>query len=93
MTEQRTPGLPGGWLPPVPPDTLEPERHEPPPSPFGEERRPWWKRLGGPLASEWIHALALAIKAEVRVEVLLDSMFQFPTFSELVLTAVRGLDL
>jgi dihydrolipoamide dehydrogenase len=47
----------------------------------------------GPLASEWIHVLALAIKAEVPVDVLLDSMFQFPTFSELVLSAVRGLDL
>jgi pyruvate/2-oxoglutarate dehydrogenase complex dihydrolipoamide dehydrogenase (E3) component len=47
----------------------------------------------GPLASEWIGVLGLAVKAEVRVEVLLDSMFQFPTFSELVLSAVRALDL
>ena len=45
----------------------------------------------GPLASEWIHVLALAIKAEVGVDVLRDSVFQFPTFSELVLEAVRAL--
>ena len=67
MTEQRTPGLPGGWLPPVPPDTLEPERHEPPPSPFGEERRPWWKRLGGPLAV----LVALVVKWGVKLKALL----------------------
>ena len=47
----------------------------------------------GPLASEWIHVLALAIKAELGVDVLLDSVFQFPTFSELVLEAVRALEL
>jgi dihydrolipoamide dehydrogenase len=47
----------------------------------------------GPLASEWIHTLMLAIKAEVPVEVLLDSLFQFPTFSELVQGAIRALDL
>jgi dihydrolipoamide dehydrogenase len=47
----------------------------------------------GPLASEWIHTLALAIRAEVPVEVVADAIFQFPTFSELVASAVRGLDL
>jgi dihydrolipoamide dehydrogenase len=47
----------------------------------------------GPLASEWIHILMLAIKAEVPVDVLLDSVFQFPTFSELVQSAVRELNL
>jgi pyruvate/2-oxoglutarate dehydrogenase complex dihydrolipoamide dehydrogenase (E3) component len=47
----------------------------------------------GPLASEWIHTLALAIRAEVPVEVVADAIFQFPTFSELVASAVRGLEL
>jgi len=31
-----------------------------------------------PLASEWIHQAVLAIKAEVRLEVLLDTVAQFP---------------
>ena len=47
----------------------------------------------GPLASEWIHTLALAIRAEIPVEVVADAIFQFPTFSELVASAVRGLEL
>jgi dihydrolipoamide dehydrogenase len=46
----------------------------------------------GPLASEWIHVPGLAIKAAVPLEVLRDSVFQFPTFTELVLAAVRQLD-
>jgi Zn-dependent protease len=36
MSEQSTPELPGGWLPPATPD-----------APFGEPRRPWWRRAGG----------------------------------------------
>jgi Zn-dependent protease len=57
MSEQRTPNL---WLPPSPDpytpsaDDLrpppEPERsrdRDPAPDAFGEQRRPWWKRLGG----------------------------------------------
>ncbi|HZU61950.1 MAG TPA: NAD(P)/FAD-dependent oxidoreductase [Solirubrobacteraceae bacterium] len=36
----------------------------------------------GPLASEWIHAAVLAVKAEVPLAVLRDTMMQFPTFSE-----------
>jgi Zn-dependent protease len=68
MTEQRTPGVPGGWLPPVAPDTFEaPERREPPPSPFGEEPRPWWRRLGGPLAV----IVALVVKWGVKLKALL----------------------
>jgi Zn-dependent protease len=35
MSEQSTPELPGGWLPPTTPD-----------APFGEPRRPWWRRAG-----------------------------------------------
>lgn len=47
----------------------------------------------GPLASEWIHALVLAVKAEVPVSVLRDTVMQFPTFSEAIATAVGRLDL
>jgi pyruvate/2-oxoglutarate dehydrogenase complex dihydrolipoamide dehydrogenase (E3) component len=36
----------------------------------------------GPLASEWIHYAALAIRAQVPVEVLKDTVPQFPTFTE-----------
>jgi pyruvate/2-oxoglutarate dehydrogenase complex dihydrolipoamide dehydrogenase (E3) component len=45
----------------------------------------------GPLASEWIHFAVLAIKAEVPVSVLQDTVMQFPTFSEAFLTAVDRL--
>jgi dihydrolipoamide dehydrogenase len=46
----------------------------------------------GPLASEWIHALVLAVKAEVPLPVLRDTVMQFPTFSEAIATAVGRLD-
>jgi Zn-dependent protease len=36
VSEQSTHELPGGWLPPAPPD-----------APFGQPRRPWWRRAGG----------------------------------------------
>lgn len=42
-----------------------------------------------PLAGEWIHAAVLAIKAEVSVAVLRDTIAQFPTFSEALGTALR----
>ena len=45
-----------------------------------------------PLASEWIHAAVVAVKAEVPLETLRDSMMQFPTFSELLLAAFRAVD-
>ena len=47
----------------------------------------------GPLAGEWIHQAVLAIKAEVTVEVLRDTVAQFPTFSEAYLNAVEALEL
>jgi pyruvate/2-oxoglutarate dehydrogenase complex dihydrolipoamide dehydrogenase (E3) component len=47
----------------------------------------------GPLASEWIHMAVLAVKAEIPLGVLRDTIAQFPTFSEALITAVRGLDL
>ncbi len=45
-----------------------------------------------PLASEWIHHSVLAVKAQVPLDTLRDSMMQFPTFSELLLAAVRAVD-
>lgn len=44
-----------------------------------------------PLASEWIHTLVLAIRAEVPVSVLKDTIAQFPTFSEAWGYALRSL--
>jgi Zn-dependent protease len=40
VSEQHTPELPGGWVPPTTPAAE---------SPFGEPRRPWWRRAGGSL--------------------------------------------
>jgi dihydrolipoamide dehydrogenase len=45
----------------------------------------------GPLASEWIHQAALAVRAQIPLAVLADSIIQFPTFSELFGTLVRDL--
>jgi pyruvate/2-oxoglutarate dehydrogenase complex dihydrolipoamide dehydrogenase (E3) component len=45
----------------------------------------------GPLASEWIHQAAMAVKAQVPLAVLADSLMQFPTFSELFGTLARDL--
>jgi len=43
------------------------------------------------LASEWIHQAALAIRAQVSIEVLLDQVPQFPTYSEAYLAALEQL--
>ncbi len=45
----------------------------------------------GPLAGEWIHQAALAVKARIPLSVLADSIIQFPTFSELFGTLARDL--
>lgn len=47
----------------------------------------------GPLASEWIHMALLAVKAEIPVDVLRETIAQFPTFSEAFVTAARDLEL
>jgi dihydrolipoamide dehydrogenase len=47
----------------------------------------------GPEAGEWLGQLTLAIRAEVPVDVLLDTIQPFPTFSEAVHFAVRELAL
>jgi pyruvate/2-oxoglutarate dehydrogenase complex dihydrolipoamide dehydrogenase (E3) component len=44
-----------------------------------------------PLASEWIHQAVLAIRAEVPVPVLTDTIAQFPSYSEAFGTALRAL--
>ena len=45
----------------------------------------------GPLAGEWIHTAVLAIRAEVPLAVLRDTVIQFPTFSEAMQVAVEKL--
>ena len=47
----------------------------------------------GPEAGEWLGQLTLAIKAEVPIDVLLDTIQPYPTFSEAVYFAVRDLEL
>jgi pyruvate/2-oxoglutarate dehydrogenase complex dihydrolipoamide dehydrogenase (E3) component len=47
----------------------------------------------GPEAGEWLGQLTLAIRAQVPVDVLADSIQPYPTFSEAVHFAVRELDL
>lgn len=47
----------------------------------------------GPEAGEWLQQLTLAIRAEVPVPILLDTIQPFPTFSEGVFFAVRELEL
>lgn len=44
-----------------------------------------------PLAGEWIHQAALAIRARVPLDTLLDGITQFPTFSEGYLNALEAL--
>jgi pyruvate/2-oxoglutarate dehydrogenase complex dihydrolipoamide dehydrogenase (E3) component len=47
----------------------------------------------GPEAGEWLQQLTLAIRAEVPIDVLLDTIQPFPTFSESVFFAVQELEL
>jgi len=44
-----------------------------------------------PLAGEWIHTAVLAIRAEIPIAVLKDTIAQFPSFSEALGTALRAL--
>jgi pyruvate/2-oxoglutarate dehydrogenase complex dihydrolipoamide dehydrogenase (E3) component len=46
-----------------------------------------------PLASEWIGATVMAIKARIPVAMLRDTPMQFPTFGEALSYAVRDLDI
>ena len=47
----------------------------------------------GPEAGEWLQQLTLAIRAETPIEVLLDVIPPYPTFSEAVFLAIRELNL
>src|SRR5579859_525361 len=44
-----------------------------------------------PLASEWIHQAALAIRAQIPIATLLDQVAQFPTYSEAYLAVLERL--
>jgi pyruvate/2-oxoglutarate dehydrogenase complex dihydrolipoamide dehydrogenase (E3) component len=46
-----------------------------------------------PLAGEWIHQACLAVRTRIPVDTLLDSVFQFPTFSQAYLAALEKMDL
>lgn len=46
-----------------------------------------------PLAGEWIHYAALAIKTHTPIDVLRDTVAQFPTYTEAYLKAIEQLDL
>jgi pyruvate/2-oxoglutarate dehydrogenase complex dihydrolipoamide dehydrogenase (E3) component len=46
-----------------------------------------------PMAGEWIHQAALAIRCHIPIEVLLDQVAQFPTYSEGFHAALEKLDL
>jgi dihydrolipoamide dehydrogenase len=45
-----------------------------------------------PLASEWIHFAALAIKTRVPLATVRDTVPQFPTYTEAYLSVLNGLD-
>jgi dihydrolipoamide dehydrogenase len=45
-----------------------------------------------PLAGEWIHYAALAIKTHTPLDVLRDTVAQFPTYTEAYLTAIEQLE-
>jgi len=45
-----------------------------------------------PLASEWIHPAALAIRAQIPLDILRDQVQQFPTYSEAYLAGLELLD-
>jgi dihydrolipoamide dehydrogenase len=45
-----------------------------------------------PMAGEWIHQAALAIRAAIPVDILLDQVAQFPTYAEAYLSALEQLD-
>ena len=47
----------------------------------------------GPEAGEWLQQLTLAIRAETPIEVLLDVIQPYPTFSEGIFLALRELNL
>ena len=47
----------------------------------------------GPESGEWLQQVALAVRAEVPVDVIRDTIQPYPTFSEAVYFAARDLPL
>jgi pyruvate/2-oxoglutarate dehydrogenase complex dihydrolipoamide dehydrogenase (E3) component len=47
----------------------------------------------GPEAGEWLQQATLAVRAEIPVDVLLDTIQPFPTFSEIFVNGLRALEL
>ena len=45
----------------------------------------------GPEAGEWLQQATLAIRAQVPLEVLRDTIQPFPTFSEIYLSTIKAL--
>ena len=46
----------------------------------------------GPEAGEWLQQVTLAIRARITLDVLIDTIQPFPTFSEIVFAALKALD-
>jgi len=46
----------------------------------------------GPEAGEWIGQLTLAVRAEIPIDVLLDTIQPYPTFSEAIFSALQALE-
>jgi len=46
-----------------------------------------------PMAGEWIHQAAIAVRAHIPIDTLLDGVAQFPTYSEAYLAALEQLEL
>jgi dihydrolipoamide dehydrogenase len=44
-----------------------------------------------PLAGEWIHQAALAFRAAIPIDTVLDQVAQFPTYSEAYFQALEAL--
>jgi len=57
--------------------------------------RSGWGLVGavavGPQAAEWLGQLTLAVRSETPIDVLLDTIQPYPTFSEAIFFALREL--
>ncbi|MCW3049423.1 MAG: peptidase, partial [Solirubrobacterales bacterium] len=63
MEHRSEPQPPPGWLPPTTPvGAPDPGLPAAGGSPFGEERRPWWKRVGGLIGLIVLGAVKLGAK-------------------------------
>jgi hypothetical protein len=80
MSEQHTQEISGGWLPPAAPDP--PAQR---PAPFGEPRRPWWRRAGSGLL-----ATLILIGAKLKTLLLLLPKLKVLTTSGSMLVSVAA---